>query len=37
LEIIFDGLPERIDKRTIKRIVKEIKTGSKFGDGYKKK
>ena len=30
---IFEGLPERIDKRILKRIVKEIKTGSKFEYG----
>ena len=31
---IFDGLPEGIDKKILKRIVNEIKTGSKFGDGH---
>ncbi|MDI6810378.1 MAG: DUF4350 domain-containing protein [archaeon] len=28
---IFEGLPEGIDKKILKRIVNEIKTGSKFG------
>ena len=33
---IFDGLPEGIDKKILKRIVNEIKTGSKFGEGYER-
>ncbi|MCK4732273.1 MAG: DUF4350 domain-containing protein [Methanophagales archaeon] len=33
-EDIFEGLPEGIDIKTLKRIVNEIKTGSKFGEGH---
>lgn len=32
-EDIFEGLPEGIDKKILKRIVNEIKTGSKFESG----
>jgi len=30
---MFEGLPEGIDIKTLKRIVNEIKRGSKFGEG----
>jgi hypothetical protein len=31
---IYEDLPEGIDIKTIKRIVNEIQTGTKFGDSY---
>nr|QNO53936.1 hypothetical protein NNHBGCAA_00036 [Methanosarcinales archaeon ANME-1 ERB6] len=34
-EDIFDGLPKGIDIIIVKRIINEIKTGSKFGEGYR--
>ena len=36
-EDLFEGLPEGIDLKTLKRIVNEIKTGSKFGEGYEQR
>ena len=33
---IFEGLPKGIDLKTLKRINNEIKTGSKFGEGYER-
>ncbi|MBE9593565.1 MAG: hypothetical protein IMF19_08795 [Proteobacteria bacterium] len=30
----YKDLPEGIDIKTIKRIVNEIETGTKFGDSY---
>lgn len=34
-EDIFDGLPKGIDIIIVKRIINEIKAGSKFGEGYR--
>ena len=36
-EDIFDGLPKGIDIIIVKRIINEIKTGSKFGEGYEQR
>lgn len=33
-EDIFDGLPKGIDIIIVKRIINEIETGSKFGEGH---
>lgn len=36
-EDIFDGLPKGIDIIIVKRIINEIETGSKFGEGYEQR
>lgn len=33
-ENIFEGLPERVDREAMEKIIREIKTGSKLGERY---